>query len=95
MVFLVLDEAVPNRALRKGIVIDFRGGLFVSRGAARNVAGLARCEKVVKMRKNRERMKGGGARCGEVGGLYLQDVELELRESTKYNGSGMSKAPTV
>jgi hypothetical protein len=59
MVFLEDGAEVPNRALKKGIVMDFRGMVFLSRGVvARKIGGRIGLEKVSRIRKNRERMEG-------------------------------------
>jgi hypothetical protein len=59
MVFLEDGAEVPNRALKKGMVIDFRGAVFLGRGVvARKMGDRIGLEKVSKIRKNRERMEG-------------------------------------
>jgi len=58
MVFWGDGVEVPNRALKKGMVIDFRGAVFLGRGGVRKMGGRIGLEKVIKIRKNRERMEG-------------------------------------
>lgn len=73
MVFWGDEVEVPNRALKSGMVIDFRGALFLGRGVARKMGGRIGLENVSKIRKNRERMEGElvGETVRRSWGLYV------------------------
>ena len=73
MVFLEAGAEVPNRALKKGMVIDLRGAVLLGRGVARKIGGRIGLEKANKIRKNRERMEGElvGEMVRRSWGLYI------------------------